>query len=66
MAAELTTYTFLVKQAGWAEDDPHHEKWIRELDSDAQAELHARRISEDKRGAWVQIKRAGASWGLKA
>ena len=70
MTGELTRYTFLVQTSdvGGGVDgmDPTYDASVKQLDSDAQAELHARRISEDRRGAWVKIKRADASWGLAA
>jgi CYTH domain-containing protein len=65
MAVELTRYTFLIKEDGWAVDDPHHHRWVRTFTADAQAEAFAKRLSEDHRGAWVTIKRPDASWQVK-
>lgn len=65
MTEQLNRYTFLIKQGGWADDDPHYDRWVRTFAHDAQAELFAKRLSEDQRGAWVTIKRGGASWQVK-
>lgn len=65
----MARYSFSVGIAGTldpATDRPMRETWTRRCDSDAQAEKYARRLSEDRRRAWVQIARAGATWGLRA
>jgi hypothetical protein len=62
----MTTYTFSVPTAEFNIEtgQPKREKWVRRCDSDAQAELWARRISEDKRGVSVRVHRPGADWSV--
>ena len=67
--AALTTYRFLVRTN---EENPmtsgpvYKSPITRRLGHDAQAELHAKDISESEHGAWVKIMRPGASLGLRA
>lgn len=64
MQKELTRYTFLIRQSGYARDNPHQEydKWVRYRATDAEAEAFAFALSEERRGAWVTIKRGDVSW----
>jgi hypothetical protein len=43
---------------------PRRETWVRQCDSDAQAELWARRISEQHGGIRVRIQRGDATWSV--
>jgi hypothetical protein len=43
---------------------PKRETWVRRCDTDAQAELWARRISEQHGGRRVRIQRGDATWSV--
>lgn len=70
MTITLTRYTFRVAKSGGELDIETGRQLcdtiIGRCDSDAQAELQARRISDDRNGAWVKISRADASWSVQA
>lgn len=63
MAEKLTRYTFRAWK-GEDVDGPVYETWVRKLDSDAQAELHAKRLSEDRGGVPILISRGDATWNV--